>query len=152
MALPANEEGDIRLMENVRKGNTAAFSLLYEKYFDRLNRYAYHMVMSEASLDIVQDVFTTLWTTQVEINGGSVLPQPVKCFLRHIICHVIILEIIVRIIPYLIKVVLISFLEKFLKCGFIFHGAQSSYSYWGLYGRVRIISFKGKVFINEIFY
>lgn len=60
------------------------------------------MVMSEASLDIVQDVFTTLWTTQVEINGGSVLPQPVKCFLRHIICHVIILEIIVRIIPYLI--------------------------------------------------
>lgn len=57
----ATEQTDERLLEQGANGNTAAFTVLYERYRDPIFRFAYRMLGSaEAAEDVAHDCFLSL--------------------------------------------------------------------------------------------
>jgi RNA polymerase sigma-70 factor, ECF subfamily len=53
---------DNELLERVRRGNTAAFGCLYDRYFDSLYKYIYFRVSSKAEAeDLTEEVFLKTW-------------------------------------------------------------------------------------------
>nr|WP_295868148.1 RNA polymerase sigma-70 factor [uncultured Chitinophaga sp.] len=59
---------DEALLEQFRQGNAAAFEELYKRFWGVLYLQAYRILIHEEDAqDIVQEVFTTLWT-----KGGSI--------------------------------------------------------------------------------
>ncbi|MGF7081981.1 RNA polymerase sigma factor [Mucilaginibacter sp. UYCu711] len=60
---------DQELVDLLKSGNHAAFTELYKRYWTVLFHHARKMLQDEdAAVDIVQDVFTTIWIKSAEIN------------------------------------------------------------------------------------
>ncbi|QEH40617.1 RNA polymerase sigma-70 factor [Chitinophaga sp. XS-30] len=56
------EPEDHLLLERMKQGDTAAFALLYDRYWPALWRYAVNAMRdADDAQDVVQDIFTTLW-------------------------------------------------------------------------------------------
>ncbi|MBC9929239.1 RNA polymerase sigma factor [Chitinophaga qingshengii] len=61
------------LLEQFRQGNTAAFEVLYKRFWGVLYLQAYRILIHEEDAqDIVQEVFTALWTkaADIELSGA----------------------------------------------------------------------------------
>jgi RNA polymerase sigma-70 factor (family 1) len=69
---PAQHGGDdgSALLERLTAGDSAAFEILFARYFNRLRRYAYGFTRSwtEAE-DLVHDVFLRLWRRRLPLVG-----------------------------------------------------------------------------------
>lgn len=68
-----NELNDEALLEQFRQGNTLAFEELYKRFWGVLYLQAYRiLVQEEDAQDIVQEVFTALWTkaANIELSGS----------------------------------------------------------------------------------
>jgi RNA polymerase sigma-70 factor, ECF subfamily len=67
------ELNDEALLEQFRQGNTLAFEALYKRFWGVLYLQAYRLLMQEEDAkDIVQEVFTALWTKAIHIElSGS---------------------------------------------------------------------------------
>ncbi|NLR68652.1 RNA polymerase sigma-70 factor [Chitinophaga varians] len=70
---PLDKLNDEALLEQFRQGNTLAFEELYKRFWGVLYLQAYHILIHEEDAqDIVQEVFTALWTKAANINlSGS---------------------------------------------------------------------------------
>ncbi len=65
---------EMRLIHNLRLGNTRAFESIYHLYFQRLYSYCCQFTKSPHDAeDIVQEVFTKLWLTRDKIKQESSL-------------------------------------------------------------------------------
>lgn len=66
----------------LRNGDTKIFEEIYNTYYPTLNRYSFHIVMCEHSHDIVQEVFTKLWSSRkklpLDLDIKSYLYRSVK--------------------------------------------------------------------------
>lgn len=70
---PLDKLNDEALLEQFRQGNTLAFEELYKRFWGVLYLQAYRILIHEEDAqDIVQEVFTALWTKAANINlSGS---------------------------------------------------------------------------------
>lgn len=59
---------DSEIVYALQKNSKEAFEELYSRYFTSLNRYAFHMVMSNESCDITHDIFTKIWENRKDLN------------------------------------------------------------------------------------
>lgn len=60
---------ELILVEEIKRGNTKSFELLFKAYYPRLCKYAYSLVGNyELAADIVKDFFIGWWENRAEIN------------------------------------------------------------------------------------
>ena len=65
---------DLELHEGVRAGDEAAFTVLYERYFRRVQNFAYSRVHNRADAeDVVQETFTVVFRSPEAFGGRSSL-------------------------------------------------------------------------------
>jgi len=77
------EYSDEYLMQLIREGDERAFSVLYDRYWDRLYTRAYHRLSDEIEAEeVVQDVFLSIWARRAQLevrsSAGSYLSVAVK--------------------------------------------------------------------------
>jgi RNA polymerase sigma-70 factor (family 1) len=66
---PYTEQGEALLVKNLSKGNLLAFNFLYNKYSNRLYRFALGYLKSEEEAEeIVQEVFTRIWERRKDLK------------------------------------------------------------------------------------
>ena len=66
---------DHELVKNLKKGDRAVFTEIYDRYWDRLYGLAYSHLRSEAATEeIVQEVFLTLWKKKERLDIDSLSP------------------------------------------------------------------------------
>lgn len=69
---------DKQLLEQFQSGDSKAFELIYDRYWQLLFRHARYMLRNdEEAKDVVQDVFTTLW----QRASANQLDSPLAPFL-----------------------------------------------------------------------
>ncbi len=73
---------DEALVVHLQKGVWSAFDELYNRYWEKLHRAAYHILKDEAtSKDVVQEIFTDLWKRRAQLevtNMSAYLYRAVK--------------------------------------------------------------------------
>lgn len=58
------------LLESIQKGNTFAFNLFYETYYDQVFRYAYYFLKrTEDCREVVADVFYAVWQSRQKLKS-----------------------------------------------------------------------------------
>src|SRR5690606_9536396 len=63
---------DERLLTLMKEGNESAFTEIYNRYWEDLYRFAYHLVKDrDSSMDVLQDVFIWIWNHRLEIDVTS---------------------------------------------------------------------------------
>ena len=63
-------ENEVKLVNNLSKGNLLAFNILFRCYSWRLYRFAYGYLKSEEeSEELVQEVFTRIWEKRKELKS-----------------------------------------------------------------------------------
>ena len=62
---------DEELMERLKGGETDAIDELYKRYARRLHAFCYRITSSEASEDLVQDVFMRVITAAHKFDSGK---------------------------------------------------------------------------------
>lgn len=69
MAVAApNEPNDLMLVDLMKQGNALAFRKIYDSYWEKLFAYTYNRLhIREASEEVVQDVFYSLWARRETI-------------------------------------------------------------------------------------
>lgn len=61
---------DSELVERMRHGDRAAFSEIFERYYDLLHTFAKHLLKdASAAEDIIQNVFIKVWIRKEQINA-----------------------------------------------------------------------------------
>ncbi len=71
---------DAELIFLLNQDSEAAFTEVYRRYFDALNRHAYKMTYGdENSCDLVHDVFANMWVRRKELASNS--PSALKYYL-----------------------------------------------------------------------
>lgn len=78
-----NKSSDIEIFKRLKSGNTQAFEIIYQKYWQRLFDQAYRRTGDEELVkEIIQDLFTELWQNKhrIEIHSSlaSYLQQSLK--------------------------------------------------------------------------
>lgn len=64
----ANRSNDLVLVDLMRQGNALAFQKIYDAYWEKLFDYTYNRLhIREASEEVVQDVFYSLWANRETI-------------------------------------------------------------------------------------
>ncbi len=64
---------DEELVVHLRKGVWPAFDALYDRYWEKLHRAAYHVLKDEAACqDVVQEIFTDLWKRRAQLEVTQV--------------------------------------------------------------------------------
>ena len=65
-------ENDVLLLDQIRSGNTAAFTMLYKQYQPLLVKEAYHKLRNiQEAEDAVQEIFTSFWHRRKELSISS---------------------------------------------------------------------------------
>jgi RNA polymerase sigma-70 factor (ECF subfamily) len=87
-----NELNDEALLERFRQGDTSAFETLYTRYWSVLYIQAYRMLEHEQDAqDLVQEIFTSIWTKagNIEITSslGAYLYIAVRNRVLNLIAH-----------------------------------------------------------------
>ena len=78
---------DTALTALLRQGNEAAFTEIFNRYWDKLYFIAHkHLKSSQASEEIVQDVFMTLWEKRESLSIHS-LPLYLAAMTRYAVYH-----------------------------------------------------------------
>lgn len=81
---PGDGEADSRLVALIRKGRQLAFQRLYDFYWERLFAYAYNRLYDrEASEEVVQDVFLSLWAKRESLQITTSLSAYLYGATRH---------------------------------------------------------------------
>jgi len=66
------EVADDLLIRRVKQGNELAYKKLYERYYQRVFDLSLVIIKEENwALDVVQEVFLTLWTNRAKLQEGS---------------------------------------------------------------------------------
>lgn len=74
MALPDVLVPEADLVARVRRGEEAAFELVYREHYEALCSYALHVVRSPAlAEEVVQDVFLRIWWRRAEWEVGGTI-------------------------------------------------------------------------------
>jgi RNA polymerase sigma-70 factor (family 1) len=61
----ANQNNDLILVDLMRQGNALAFQKIYDAYWEKLFAYTFNRLhVREASEEVVQDVFSSLWANR----------------------------------------------------------------------------------------
>lgn len=83
LALP-NVNDDLMLLNLVKQGNELAFQKIYNNYWEKLFAYTYNVLhIREASEEVVQDVFLSLWAKRESIIITSSLSAYLYGTTRH---------------------------------------------------------------------
>jgi len=65
---------DTQLIEEIKEGDQGSLELLYKKYFSRLSRFVIQITQdSQEALDVINEVFMTVWTDASKFRGDSSL-------------------------------------------------------------------------------
>lgn len=72
---------DQELLTLLSEDNEAAFSELYQRYHVKMLRYAVKLLDEQEAMDVVQDIFVTLW----ERRGTQVIHTSLPAYLFHCI-------------------------------------------------------------------
>lgn len=89
---PTQSITDQELLSLLREGNEAAFSRIYNRYFDSLYLHAYKRLRNtDDAKDVVQELFTTLWlkrdTITPKTNLSNYLYTAVRNRILNLIAH-----------------------------------------------------------------
>ena len=79
-----NPSDDLRLLDLLKQGNELAFKKIYDSYWERLFAYTYNRLhIREASEEVVQDVFFSLWAKRESVIISSSLSAWLYGATRH---------------------------------------------------------------------
>ena len=79
-----NQNNDLMLVDLMRQGNALAFQKIYDSYWEKLFAYTYNRLhVREASEEVVQDVFYSLWANRESILITSSLSAYLYGATRH---------------------------------------------------------------------
>lgn len=82
-----NLKPDEFLVQSIKENDTAAFKILYYKYYNQLFRYAYYRLYStETASDLLQDLFTRVWKNRKLLNPN----KSIKAYLYKSLTNLII--------------------------------------------------------------
>jgi RNA polymerase sigma factor (sigma-70 family) len=75
---------DLELVERAKAGDSAAFSMLYERYFDRVYDFLARMVRDEAeAADLAQDTFLKAMSSLATLSKGATFKSWLFTIARH---------------------------------------------------------------------
>src|SRR5690606_18288505 len=81
---------DQMLMERLRKGDDAAFAVLYDRYWPILFKQAHRLLQDEDEIrDVLQDTFTTLWEKAYVIEPTTSLSAYLHALVRNRILNLL---------------------------------------------------------------
>ncbi len=82
------EQNELVLFSLFKEGKQAAFDEIFNRYWEKLYEYAFHRTQSkDAAFEIVQDIFTSLWTRKETVELQKSLSGYLFAAVRFQIIH-----------------------------------------------------------------
>lgn len=71
--IPESSHSDLELISMLKRGDVAAFDMLYSRHWSRMYQAAFHLLRDQdVCMDIVQDIFAWLWEKREQLDIQAV--------------------------------------------------------------------------------